>query len=133
MPGVNLRYLVAIASLQLMALSAHACMFARDAKPEHWYDWATALFAGDITNVEQDAQKSLDIITVRVVETFKGPQGASATLSVPHRMWASCRLELPAVGAHVLVALNPASDTLLVPLTADYTELLRAHGAQSRR
>jgi hypothetical protein len=128
-----LRYLLAIAVLQLIAVPAHACLFARDTQPEYWYEWATALFAGDVTSVEQDAQKSLDIITVRVVETFKGPKGASATLSVPHRMWASCRLELPAVGAHVLVALNPASDTLLVPLTADYAALLRAHGARTPR
>jgi hypothetical protein len=128
-----LRHLLAVAVLQLAAASANACLFARDTQPEQWYEWATALFAGDVTNVEQDAQKSLDIITVRVVETFKGPKGASATLSVPHRMWASCRLELPAVGAHVLVALNPASDTLLVPLTADYAALLRAHGARTPR
>jgi hypothetical protein len=128
-----LRRLLAIAVLQLMAASAHACLFARDTKVEQWYEWASALFAGDVMSVEQDTQKSLDIITVRVVETFKGPKGASATLSVPHRMWASCRLELPAVGAHVLVALNPASDTLLVPLTADYAALLRAHGARTPR
>jgi hypothetical protein len=116
-----------IAALQLMAASAHACLFARDAQPGDWHEWASALFAGDVTSVKQDAQKSLDIITVRVVETFKGPPGASATISVPHRMWASCRLEQPVAGAHVLVAMNPASDTLLVPLTADYAERLRAH------
>ena len=35
--------------------------------------------------------------------------------------------ERPAVGARVLVALNPNSDTLLVPLTPGYSELLRRH------
>jgi len=40
-------------------------------------------------------------------------------------MWSSCRLERPAVGARVLVALNPNSDTLLVPLAPGYSELLR--------
>ena len=77
--------------------------------------------------MEQDRQASLDVITVRVVETFKGPEGAVATLKVPSRLWASCRLELPAIGARVLVALNPNSDALLVPLTSAYTDLLRAH------
>jgi hypothetical protein len=115
-----------IAVLQFVAVSAQACLFARDTPPAQWYEWASALFAGDVTQVAQDAQKSLDIITIRVAETFKGPQGASATLRVPQRMWASCRLELPAVGAHVLVGINPASDTLVVPLTPDYAERLRA-------
>jgi hypothetical protein len=120
--------LLAIALLQFVAASAHACLFARDTQPEYWYEWASALFAADVTGVEHDRAKSLDIITVRVVETFKGPAGATATLEVPSRLWASCRLELPAVGARVLVALNPSSDTLLVPLTASYAELLRRHG-----
>jgi len=128
LPHSTLRYLLAIAVLQLATGWAHACLFARDTQPELWYEWASALFAADVTSVEQDRQKALDVITVRVVETFKGPEGASATLQVPNRLWASCRLELPVVGAHVLVALNPNSDTLLVPLTASYTELLRQHG-----
>ena len=126
---MNPRYacLLVIAVLQLATGWAHACLFARDTQPERWHEWASALFAADVTNVEQDRQKALDVITVRVVETFKGPQGAFATLQVPHRLWASCRLELPVVGARVLVALNPNSDTLLVPLTSSYTELLRQH------
>jgi hypothetical protein len=127
LPRIPARRLLAIAVLQLAAGAAHACLFARDTQPEHWHAWASALFAADVTNVEQDRQKSLDVITVRVVETFKGPEGAVATLKVPSRLWASCRLELPAVGARVLVALNPNSDALLVPLTSAYTELLRAH------
>jgi len=125
-----LRFLIAIAVLQLATGGAHACLFARDTQPEPWYEWASVLFAADVTSVEQDREKARDVITVRVVETFKGPEGASATLQVPHRLWASCRLELPVVGARVLVALNSNSDTLLVPLTASYTELLRQHGSK---
>jgi hypothetical protein len=117
--------LIAVALLQLSAGAAQACLFARDTEPPYWFEWASALFAGDVTNVERNPEKGLDVITVRVVETYKGPQGAIATLQIPSRMWSSCRLELPAVGAHVLVALNPNSDTLLVPLTAGYAERLR--------
>jgi hypothetical protein len=122
-----LRYLLTIAVLQFATGWAQACLFARDTQPEYWYEWASALFAGVVTEVVQDRQKALDVITVRVVETFKGPEGAFATLQVPNRLWSSCRLDLPVVGAHVLVALNPNSDTLLVPLTSSYAERLREH------
>ena len=122
-----MRGLLALLLFSLLTASAHACLFARDARPQDWNDWATVLFAADVTGVEQDVQKSLDVITVRVTETFKGPQAATATLQVPSRLWASCRLERPAVGAHVLVALNANNDTLLVPLTSAYAELLRKH------
>lgn len=119
------RALLAVAAL-LAAGAAHACMFARDTKPAEWYEWSSALFSGDVTAMEQDRQKPMDIITVRVAETFEGPENAAvATLQIPHRMWTSCRLERPAVGAHVLVALNPNGDTLVVPLTASFTERLR--------
>jgi len=93
------RFALAVAALQLFAGLAHACLFARDTQPRDWYAWASALFSGDVTSVEHDAAKSLDTITVRVAETFKG--------------------------AHVLVALNPNGDTFVVPLTAAYTERLR--------
>lgn len=126
MPNPALRFLLAIALCPFMTAAAHACLFARDTQPEHWYEWASVLFAADVTRVEQERQKALDIITVRVVETFKGPEGSVATLQVPSRLWSSCRLELPAVGARVLVGLNPNSDALLVPLTAAYADLLRA-------
>jgi hypothetical protein len=120
------RALLAVAALQLAAGAAHACMFARDTKPAEWYEWSSALFSGDVTAIEQDSRKPMDIITVRVVETFEGPENAAvATLQIPHRMWTSCRLERPGVGAHVLVALNPNGDTLVVPLTAAFTERLR--------
>ena len=120
--------LLALIALQLLMGTAHACRFAEDAQPAQWYEWANTLFSADVTSVEADAGKSADVISLHVVETFKGPAGAAAaTLRVPSRMWSSCRLERPAAGARVLVALNPNSDTLLVPLTPGYSELLRRH------
>lgn len=126
---MNLRQLIAIAVLQLATGWAQACLFATSTPPEGWYEWASGLFGGDVTSVEQDWQKSVDVITVRVVETFKGPDAAHGTLTVriPSRHWASCRLELPVVGAHVLVAMNPNNDAMLVPLTASYAERLRIY------
>jgi hypothetical protein len=122
---VKLHFL-AIGVLQLALGTAQACRFAQDAPPAQWFEWSSALFAADVTGVELDGQKSLDLISVRVTETFKGPDAAAAaTLRVPSRMWSSCYLERPAVGAHVLVALNPNGDTLLVPLTPAYGERLR--------
>lgn len=121
-----MRHLLAFVALQFLALSAHGmCMFARDAQPQDWYEWATVLFAADVTEVEQQSRN--DVVSLRVVETFKGPEGAaSATLQVPNNLWEACRLERPAVGARVLAALNANSDALLVPLTASYAERLRA-------
>jgi hypothetical protein len=126
---VVLRRLLAIALLQLLTGGAHACLFATSTPPEGWYRWASGLFGGDVTRVEQDRQKSVDVITVRVVETFKGPDAVHGTLTVrvPSRHWAACRLPVPEVGAHVLVAINPNSDAMLVPLSASYAGLLRAH------
>ena len=80
-----------------------------------------------MTKVEQDRQKSLDIITVRVVETFKGPAGDIATVQIPTRLRTACGLDLPAVGAQVLVALDPGNDSAWVPLKASYAELLREY------
>ena len=116
--------LLLLALLQLAAGAAQACLFAKDIPPAQWYDWSAALFAGEVTRVEQDARK-VDVITVRVTETFKGPQGEVATLRVPGRMWTSCRMDRPAVGAQVLVALNPNQDTALVPLRAEHVAALR--------
>jgi hypothetical protein len=122
---VKLHFL-AIGVLQLALGTAQACRFAQDAPPAQWFEWSSALFAADVTGIELDRQKSADVISVRVVETFKGPErAAAASLRVPSRMWSSCYLERPAVGAHVLVALNPNGDTLLVPLTPAYGERLR--------
>ncbi|HUF80123.1 MAG TPA: hypothetical protein VMN03_03235 [Burkholderiales bacterium] len=120
-----MRQLLALAALQLVLGSAHACLFVKDIPPGQWYDWASALFAGEVTRIGHEAG-TVDVITVRVTETFKGPQGEAATLRVPSRMWGSCRVELPAPGARVLVAINPNNDTALVPLRADYADALRA-------
>ena len=121
-----MRHFLALAAL-LATGPAQACLFARDAQPKDWLEWAGVLVAADVTGVEEDRQKALDVVSLRVVETFKGPPMAqTATLQVPSRLWAGCKLERPAVGAHVLVAINPNSDALLVPLTAQYAERLRA-------
>lgn len=48
-----------------------------------------------------------------------------AGLRVPSRMWTSCRMDLPAVGDRVLVALNANHDTALVPLRPDHAAVLR--------
>jgi hypothetical protein len=117
--------LLAIIVLLALTPAANACRFAQDAQPAQWYEWSTSLFAADVASVELEPQKSVDVITVRIVETFKGPEGAAATLRVPNRMWASCGLVRPQAGARVLVALNPNSDTLLVPLTDTYAQRLR--------
>ena len=115
-----------ILAAALFAGSAEACLFARDAQPKDWLEWASVLLAADVRTVEHDAGKAMDVISLRVVETFKGPPAAeTATLQVPSRLWAGCRLERPAAGARVLVALNANNDALLVPLSAEYAERLR--------
>jgi hypothetical protein len=120
---IALRRLIALAALCL-ALQAEACLFARDAKPADWLAWSSALFAADVSEVVSD--KGTDNIWLRVVETFKGPAMAEkAMLQVPMRLWAACKLERPAIGARVLVALNPNSDALLVPLAPAYLQELR--------
>jgi hypothetical protein len=117
--------LLALLVLQVAASAVQACLFVKDIPPGQWYDWSSALFAGEVTRVEQDARK-VDVITVRVTETFKGPQAELATLRVPSRMWKSCRMDLPIVGGQVLVAINPSQDSALVPLRADHAAALRA-------
>lgn len=97
----------------------------KDIPPGQWYDWSSALLAGEVTGVAQEAGR-VDVITVRVSEMFKGPPGETATLRVPSRMWTSCRMTLPAVGAQVLVAIHANGDTALVPLQAQHAEALRA-------
>ena len=126
------RHLGAIAVFLLAAGSAQACLFATSTKPEGWYQWASGLFAGEVTAVEKDGQKPLDVITVRVTETFKGPDASRGTLTVhiSNRYWANCRVERPSAGARVLVAMNPNSDVMLVLLTQSYAEGLRAHRAK---
>ena len=105
--------------------TAQACLFARDAQPKDWDEWAQALFAAEVTAIDEDRRKGADVIALRVLETFKGPPGASATLTIPSRMWEGCRLARPQVGAQVLGALNANGDALLVPLTLEYRNKLR--------
>ena len=128
------RHLTAIAVLQLAAGSAQACLFATSTKPEGWYEWSSGLFAGEVTAVEKDGQKPADVITVRVTETFKGPDASRGTLTVhiSSRYWANCRVERPAAGARVLVAMNPNSEVMLVPLTESYAEGLRVHRGKQK-
>jgi hypothetical protein len=118
--------LLALIVLQFTVLAAQAtCMFARDAKPQDWYEWAAVLVAGDVAAVEQHG--SIDVVSLHVAETYKGPAGVqTATLEIPQKLWATCRIARPAVGEHVLGALNANNDALLVPLTLDYADRLRA-------
>lgn len=119
-----MRHFLTLVAL-LAAGSAQACLFARDAQPKDWLDWATVLVAADVVAITQD--KAMDVVELKVQETFKGPPMAQAAkLEVPSRLWTSCRLERPAVGAHVLVAINPNNDALLVPLSEQYAQRMRA-------
>jgi hypothetical protein len=120
-----IRCLVAAAVIWMLAVPAQACMFVRDIPPEAWYQWSASLFAGEVTKVEEDAEKALDTIDVRVTETFKGPAGASATLTMPVRLRKLCKLELPKPGDRILVALNERNDSSWVPLSDSYTERMR--------
>ena len=123
MPPAMRRFLTLIALLA--ATPAQACLFARDAQPKDWFDWASVLLAAHVSGIEE--VQAMDVVRLDVREAFKGPPAAqTATLQVPSRMWANCRLERPAVGAQVLVAINPNGDALLVPLTPQYAERLRA-------
>jgi len=124
-----MRRLIALVALQLACGWAHACLWATSTPPEGWYQWSAQLFGGDVTAVSKDESRPVDVITVKVVETFKGPEtphGGTLTVRVPSRNWAACKLELPSAGARVLVALNANSEVLLVPLSASYAEQLRA-------
>jgi hypothetical protein len=118
--------LIAIAVLSLAAGAAQACMFVRDIPPEAWYQWSASLFAGEVTQVEEDAAKAIDHIAVKVTETFKGPSGESATLTMPVRLRKLCKLDLPKIGDRILVALNERNDSSWVPLSESYSERMRA-------
>jgi hypothetical protein len=121
-----MRWLVLV--LLVFSSPARACLFATSTPPEGWYQWSERLFGGDVTAVGKDESRPVDVITVSVVETFKGTEVTNATLTVrvPSRNWAACKLEVPAAGARVLVALNANSEVMLVPLSTDYADKLRA-------
>jgi hypothetical protein len=120
---------LAAAFLPLFALQAQACLFATSTPPEGWYQWASMLFAAEVVQVERDKDRPADVVTARVVETFKGPDAAGVgtlTVRLSSRYWRNCKVEMPAAGARVLVALNPSGEALLVPLAAGFAEQLRA-------
>ncbi|HYR33384.1 MAG TPA: hypothetical protein VEQ87_03745 [Burkholderiales bacterium] len=120
-----IRVLAALAFVAFVSPAQATCLFARDSKPQDWYDWAAVLVAADVTAIEPQAR--VDVISLRAVETFKGPVGAEImTLQVPNNLWEACRLERPAIGARVLGALNANNDALVVPLSASYAEQMRA-------
>jgi hypothetical protein len=129
------RQLLALAVLQLAAAGAQACLFATSTPPEGWYQWSSALFAADVTGIGRDPEKSVDIVTATVVETFKGPDiGGKGTLSVrlSDRYWVNCKVGRPAAGARVLVALNAHNEAMLVPLSTALADALRAHGKRGQ-
>jgi len=124
------RRLLAAAILQLAAGGAQACLFATSTPPAGWYQWASVLVAAEVTQLGKDPQKPVDVITAQVVETFKGPEIAGTgtlTVRLSSRYWALCKVEMPAVGARVLVALNPNGDAMLVPLSTGFAEQLRTY------
>jgi len=120
-----LRAFAAVVLLALAVPAGATCLFARDSKPQDWYAWAQVLVAGEVTAVQQTQRT--DVISLRAVETFKGPVGADIlTLQVPNNLWEACRIERPAIGARVLGALNANNDALVVPLSATYADQMRA-------
>src|SRR3954471_10911879 len=45
--------LAAVLPVLLAAGAAQACLFARDAQPKDWLEWASALLAADVTGIER--------------------------------------------------------------------------------
>lgn len=123
-----MRPLLALIAFAL-ATAAHACLFATSTPPEGWFQWSSGLFAGQVTAIEKD------VITVKVAETFKGPDAThgTLTLNLSERYWTNCRVEKPALGARVLAALNANGEAMLVPLSDGYAERLRQQRAKQPR
>ena len=109
-----------------MVPAAHGtCLFARDTQPQDWYAWAAVLVGAEVIHVE--ARGRVDVVSLNVTETFKGPPNVkTATLEVPNNLWEACRLSRPAVGDHVLGALNTNHDALVVPLSEAYAARMRS-------
>lgn len=119
------RVLAALAFACACLPAQATCLTTRESKPQDWYAWAQVLVAADVTSVAQRGRH--DVLTLRVVEIFKGPAGIeTATLEVPSNLWEACKLERPAVGTRVLGALNANNDANVVPLQAAYADELRA-------
>ena len=118
-----------LAALLLAPLWAHACLFATSTPPEGWFQWSSGLFAGEVSAIEKD------VVTVKVAETFKGPDATHGTLTLDlsERYWSNCRVEKPAVGARVLAALNANGEAMLVPLSDGYAEQLRQQRVKQPR
>jgi hypothetical protein len=115
--------------LLFVPLAAHACLFATRTPPEGWFQWSSGLFAGDVTAIEKN------VVTVKVAETFKGPDAThgTLTLNLSEKYWTNCRVEKPAVGARVLAALNANGEAMLVPLSDGYAEQLRQQRVKQPR
>ena len=123
------RALLVMALLPLAAGPAQACLSATSTPPQGWYQWASVLFAADVTEIGRDANKPVDVVTARVVETFKGPAAAGTgtlTVRLSERYWVNCKVARPVVGERVLVAMNANGDAMLVPLSASYAGQLRS-------
>ena len=112
-----------LAVLFLVPGLAQACLFATSTPAEGWFQWSSGLFAGEVTAIEKD------VVTVKVAETFKGPDATrgTLTLNLSERYWSNCRVEKPALGARVLAALNANGEAMLVPLSGNYADQLRAY------
>ena len=123
-----------LAVLLFMPALAHACLFLASTSPEGWYQWSTRMFGGYVAAIAKDQARPVDIITVRVVETFKGADAAGGmiTARVPSRNWAACKRAIPEVGARVLVALNANDEAEVVPLSNDYATKFRQIQGQGR-
>ena len=84
----------ALSLILLLAVNpAHACLFATSTPPEGWYRWASILVAADVTGIGKEAAK--DLVTARVVETFKGPEGPEGTITVSVPRLQAVRLDRP--------------------------------------
>jgi len=119
------RVLTALVLACALAPAQAACLSTRESKPQDWYAWANVLVAADVTGVTQRGRH--DVLTLRVVETFKGPPLLeTVTLEVPANLWEACKLERPAVGARVLGAMNANNDANVVSLGESYAADLRA-------
>ena len=110
-----------LAILLLASGAANACLFATKTPPEGWYQWSAALFAGDVTAVERTARAGRHHYRAGGRDS-KGPDAPDATLTVhiSSRHWTTCKVEVPAPGARVLVAMNANSDAMLVPLSGSF-------------
>ena len=117
-----------LATLLIVACSAEACTYARNVQPERWLEWAKALFSAEVTKLEteREGDRVIDVITLRVVETFKGPEGETAVVRMPVRVRMACGLALPQLGEQLLVGLDREDNSAWVPLKESYPEALRA-------